>query len=292
MALGRIIRTFVDGRWHEGSAPVLGAADHGAWQGTMVFDGARAFEGVTPDLDLHCARIVASAETMGMTPTHSAEEMVAIAQAGLAGYAPDAAVYVRPMMWSRDAAPGLIPPDPDSTGFCLCLEDLPMPDPVGISLTVSPFQRPHPMAAMTEAKCGALYANNGRIIREAMSRGFDNALSLDFEGNVAETASTNIFMVRGGELFTPVPNKTFLAGITRARILGLLRDDGMKVHETTLTVADFHEAEEIFTTGNAAKVMPVTRFEDHALQYGPVARRARALYWAYAHEGQVQAVRA
>ncbi|MEM9047270.1 MAG: branched-chain amino acid aminotransferase [Pseudomonadota bacterium] len=284
MAFGSVIRTFYEGRWHEGNAPVLGAADHGAWQGTMVFDGARAFEGVTPDLDLHCARIIASAETMGMTPLHSAEDMVAIAKDGLRGYAADAEVYIRPMMWSRDSGPGLIPPDPDSTAFCLCLEDLPMPEPRGLSLTVSPFQRPHPLAAMTEAKCGALYANNGRILREANKRGFDNALSLDFEGNVAETASTNIFMVRGGEVFTPVPNRTFLAGITRARVVALLRGDGLNVHETTLTVADFHEAEEIFTTGNAAKVMPVTQFEEHALQTGPVFRRARSLYWAYAHE--------
>lgn len=289
MAFGRIIRTFFEGKWHEGNAPVLGAADHGAWQGTMVFDGARAFEGVTPDLDRHCARIVDSARTMGLEPVHAAGEIHAIALEGLKAYAPETAVYVRPMMWSRDGGLGIVPPDPASTAFCLCLEDLPLPEPKGLSLTVSPFLRPHPLAAMTEAKCGALYANNGRIIREAQKRGFDNALSRDFEGNVAETASTNVFLVRGGEVATPIPNGTFLNGITRQRVIGLLRGDGIRVEETTLTVEDFHGAEEIFTTGNAAKVMPVTRFEDHALQYGPVARRARALYWEFAHAGRVAA---
>ncbi|GIX12483.1 MAG: aminotransferase [Paracoccaceae bacterium] len=285
MAIGTIIRTFHNGRWHEGNAPILGAADHGAWQGTMVFDGARAFEGVTPDLDRHCARLIESARVMGLNTTLTAEEIAAIAREGLRGFAPQAAVYIRPMMWSRESGPGIVPPDPDSTDFALCLEDLPMPEPRGLSLTVSPYLRPHPLAAMTEAKCAALYANNGRIIREALARGFDNALSRDHEGNVAETASTNVFMVRDGEVFTPAPNGTFLNGITRQRVIGLLRADGFTVHETTLTVKDFHQAEEIFTTGNAAKVMPVTRFEDHRLQFGPVARRARALYWEFAHSG-------
>ena len=106
---------------------------------------------------------------------------------------------------------------------------------------------------------------------------------MDLDDNVAETGSTNVFMVRGGEVFTPIPNGTFLNGITRQRVMKLLRDDGVTVHEASLGVADFHEAEEIFLTGNASKVMPVTRFEDHELQYGPIARRARTLYWEYAH---------
>ncbi|MEO1001154.1 MAG: aminotransferase class IV, partial [Pseudomonadota bacterium] len=76
---------------------------------------------------------------------------------------------------------------------------------------------------------------------------------------------------------------TFLAGITRARVIDLLRRDGVEVAEETLSVEDFREAEEIFITGNAQKVLPVTRFEEAALQYGPVGRRARALYWEYAH---------
>ena len=66
MALGGSILTWFEGRWHDGNLPVMGAADHGTWQGTMVFDGARAFEGVTPDLDLHCARLIRSAEAMGL----------------------------------------------------------------------------------------------------------------------------------------------------------------------------------------------------------------------------------
>jgi branched-chain amino acid aminotransferase len=100
---------------------------------------------------------------------------------------------------------------------------------------------------------------------------------------VAETATSNIFMVRGGEVLTPVPNGSFLNGITRQRVIKLLRAAGVTVHETTLTVEDFRKADEIFSTGNMSKVVPVIGFDERALEYGPVTRRARALYWEWAH---------
>ncbi|QHQ33780.1 branched-chain amino acid aminotransferase [Algicella marina] len=283
MALGGKIATWYEGRWHEGNVPIMGAADHGTWQGTLVFDGARFFDGVAPDLDLHSARLVRSAAAMGLSAPVGADRIEALIREGISRFAPDAALYLRPMMWSREGSAAIIDPLPESTGFAICLEELPMAQPGEMALTVSPFRRPRQDTALTEAKAACLYPNNGRIVAEARKRGFNNALSLDLDGHVAETASTNVFLVRGGEVSTPVPNGTFLAGITRARVMDLLRKDGITVQEAQLTVADFAEAEEIFLTGNASKVMPVTRFEEARLQYGPVARKARELYWAYAH---------
>lgn len=282
MALGGQILTWFEGGWHDGNLPILGAADHATWQGTLVFDGARYFEGVTPDLDLHCARILRSAASMGLGQVLAAPEIEAIIREGIARFPRDAALYLRPMMWSREGSAAIIDADPDSTALAICLEEMPMRQPGEMSLTVSPFRRPRQDTAMTEAKAACLYPNNGRIVAEARKRGFHNALSLDLDGNVAETASTNVFLVRGGEVFTPVPNGTFLAGITRSRVIRLLKQEGLTVNEASLQIEDFHEAEEIFLTGNASKVMPVTKFEDHTLQYGPVARRAREMYWDYA----------
>ncbi len=283
MALGKEIRTWIDGAWHEGNIPIMGAADHGTWQGTLVFDGARTFEGVSPDLDLHSARIINSARSMGMEPPVGADEVEGLIREGIAKFSPDTALYLRPMMWSTEGSPAIIDARPESTAFAICIESLPMTQPGNFSLTVSPYRRPRQDTAMTEAKAACLYPNNGRIVSEAKSRGFTNALSLDLDGNVAETASTNVFMVRDGVVFTPVPNGTFLAGITRKRVIGLLRDDGVEVQEVSLTVEDFHQAEEIFLTGNASKTLPVTRFEDRELGFGPIAKRARALYWDFAH---------
>jgi branched-chain amino acid aminotransferase len=194
---------------------------------------------------------------------------------------------VRPMYWSRSGGPSLIMADPATTVFCLCIEELPMPDPArvetGISVGLSTFRRPLQSMMPTEAKAGCLYPNNARMIREAQARGFGNALALDGLGNVAELATSNVFIVRDGVVSTPIANGTFLSGITRQRVIKLLREAGTEVNETVLTVADVEAADEIFSTGNAMKVMPVTNYEGRALPYGPVTRKARELYWSFAH---------
>lgn len=283
MAVGKEIVTWYEGRWHKGNAPIINAADHAAWLGSQVFDGARQFEGTRPDIDLHSARIIRSAEAMGMIAPVDAETVQGLLEEGCGMFPPDAALYLRPMMWARESTPGIIDPVPDSTGFAVCIEALAMPEPGGFTLTVSPYRRPRPDMAVTEAKAAALYANNARIMAEARARGFSNALSLDPDDNVAETASTNAFLVRDGVVFTPVPNGTFLDGLTRQRVIKLLRAEGIDVREETLTVADFHAADEIFVTGNIAKVMPVARFEERELGTGPVTARARDIYWDFAH---------
>jgi len=284
------ILTWYEGRWHTGNYPILGAADHATWLGSMVFDGARAFEGVTPDLDLHCARTNASARAMGLSPPLSDGELTELALEGVAEFPPDAELYIRPMIWARDGLALMVPPDPESTTVAVCIETRPMPPgPTGISLTTTRFRRPTIECMPTDLKGACLYPNNARMIREARSRGFDNALVQDMLGNVAETATANIFLVRDGTVFTPAATGCFLAGITRARVIGLLRAEGIEVVECCLTLADFRQAQEVFSTGNAMKVMPVTRLEDRDLPYGPITRRARDLYWDFAHSARAGA---
>jgi branched-chain amino acid aminotransferase len=275
--------TYLDGEWREGNFPILGPRSHAMWLGSSVFDGARAFEGVTPDLDRHCARVNASARTMGLEPTVEAETMVGLTREGLQKFAPDAALYIRPMYWAEEGGYMSVPPDPESTRFLLCLYETPIPPPGGFSLSVSPFRRPTVESMPTDAKAGCLYPNNGRALIEARARGFDNALVLDMLGNVAETATSNIFLAKDGLVMTPAPNRSFLNGITRQRVIALLREAGVEILERALTISDFLDADEIFSTGNYSKVVPVTRIEDRELQPGPVHNQARRLYWEWAH---------
>ena len=132
------------------------------------------------------------------------------------------------------------------------------------------------------AKAGCLYPNNARMLQEAKSKGYNNALVADAMGNVAETATANIFMVKDGEIFTPIPNGTFLAGITRSRHMSNFANDGTKVNETVLTFNDFRDADEVFMSGNMAKVTAVTEFDGTHYQHGPFAKRAREMYWDWA----------
>ncbi len=275
--------TYVDGDWHEGNVPLWGARTHAIWLGSSVFDGARVFEGVAPDLDLHCARVNASAKTMFLKPTMSADEIMGLTRDGMKKFDKDVTLYVRPMYWAERAGPASLPPDPDSTRFALTLYDSPMRKPDGFSVTLSPFRRPTWETAPVDAKAGCLYPNNARALFEAKSRGFDNCIVCDMVGNAAELANSNVFMGKDGVVFTPIPNGTFLAGITRKRVIGLMREAGIEVVEKAMRYAEFEAADEIFATGNASKVLPVTRIGERSLQPGPLYRKARELYWAYAH---------
>jgi branched-chain amino acid aminotransferase len=262
---------------------LVGPRSHAMWLGSSVFDGARWFEDVSPDLDLHCERVNRSATALGLKPTKGADEIAGLTHDGLKKFDGKTAVYIRPMYWAEHGGYMGVPADPDSTRFCLCLYESPMIASSGFSVSVSPFRRPSLETMPTNAKAGCLYPNNGRAILEAKARGFDNALVLDMLGNVAETGSSNIFMVKDGVVFTPAANGTFLSGITRARTIALLAEAGVKTVEKTLSVRDFLDADEIFSTGNHSKVVPVTRIEDRHLQAGPVAKKARDLYWDFAH---------
>lgn len=290
MAFGKNIRTFFEGKWHEGDVSVMRAADHGIWQGSSVFDGARWFDGIAPDLDRHLARVNRSAEALMITPTMAVEDMLEIAREGLRAYGPDQAVYIRPMYWAIDGSDLGVAPAENSTGFALCLEEVPMPPATGqTTLTRTRFRRPVLEDAVCNAKAGCLYPNNARMLVEAKQKGFGNALVADAMGNVAETATANVFMVKDGAVFTPIANGTFLSGITRARHIANMRAEGIEVQETVLTFADFEAADEVFLSGNFAKVTSVSRFDDTEYRSRAMTDRIRGLYMDWAHSAPARA---
>ena len=275
--------TFYEGDWHEGNLPIMGVRDHATWLCSSVFDGARTFEGVSPDLDLHCERVNASAGTMHLTPVVSTEQWLELVREGIKRFDKEAALYIRPMYWAERSGTLLVAPDPQSTKWCLSVYEAPMRNPQGFSITLSPYRKPSLECMPVNAKAGCLHPNNARALIESHARGFGNCIVLDLLGNVAELATANIFICKDGVVFTPAPNGTFLNGITRQRVIKLLRDAGISVVETTLSYRDIQTADEVFSSGNYSKVMPVNRIEDRSLQPGPLYRKARELYWDYAH---------
>ena len=277
--------TFYEGDWHEGNVAIMGSRTHGAWLCSVVFDGARRMEGAFPDLLAHCERVNRSAIALGLEAQLEVGRWMELVREGARRFDPAAPLYVRPMYWAEaGAAGGGVMFDPASTRWCLCLHEAAFPEPKGVAVTLSPFRRPAADSAVVEAKAGSLYPNSGRAMREAFSRGFGNCLMLDQEGAVAELANANVFAVKGGVVHTPAPNGTFLNGVTRRRVVALLRDEGVEVVERPMSYADFQGADEIFSTGNFQKLAPVSRIDDRELGIGPLTMRARALYWAWARE--------
>ncbi|MEI6985321.1 MAG: branched-chain amino acid aminotransferase [Rhodospirillaceae bacterium] len=272
--------TYVNDRWVAGNPPLVGPMSHALWMSSVVFDGARAFEGVAPDLDGHCARVLRSASIMGLEPKLNAGELVEIALDGLRLFEPGAALYIRPIIFADE---GFVVPEPSSTRLVVTLFELPMPSADGFTACLSTRVRPLPASALTEAKAACLYPNVAQMLREARSGSFDSAVVLDPLGNIAEFAIANLFLARHGVVHTPIINGTFLDGITRQRVIKLLRDAAIKVVERTLTLADLANADEVFSTGNYGKVVPLTKFGAREFEPGPLGRLARRLYWDFAH---------
>jgi branched-chain amino acid aminotransferase len=267
-----------DGRWYDQQPKLLGPLDHAMWMASVAFDGARAFDRLAPDLDRHCARLIDSTRKMLLEPTLAAEDVEALCREAISRL-PDEPLYVRPMFY---ATRGFVTPEADSTEFALAVYSSPMPEPRGMSCCISSYRRPARDAAPTDAKASCLYPNMQRALVEAAARGFDNAITLDGNGNVAELATANLWIVKDGRALTPAWNGTFLNGITRQRVLQLLQDAGVPALETTLTRQDVLEADEVFSTGNYGKVLPITRVEDRHYQAGHLYREARELYLAFA----------
>ncbi len=271
---------YIEGKWIEGNPMILGPMTHGTWMASVVFDGARAFEGVTPDLDQHCERLIHSARSMDLAPMLTSGEVRELALEGVGKFPSGSELYIRPMYWADE---GFVMPDPESTRFCLSIFESPMPSAKGFSVCLSSFQRPLASMAPTDAKASCLYPNSGRALREALNKGYDNAVVLDGLGNVAELATANIWYAKDGEAHTPIANGTFLNGVTKQRVAKLLRKAGVKVHERTITYPELLDADEIFSTGNYGKVIPINRIDGRDLQPGPVYALARKSYWDYAH---------
>jgi branched-chain amino acid aminotransferase len=271
---------FIDGSWVKGDPYILRAFDHATWLMGGVFDGARAFEGVTPDLELHCQRAVRSARNMGLASPLSAGEIQEIVLDGVAKFPRGTALYIRPFLWSTA---GWMQPDPASTRIAISLTATPMPEPKPFRVMLSRFRRPSPETAPTDAKAVCLYAQAGRAAGEAVSKGFDDAVMLDPLGHVAEFSAANLWIAKDGAAITPVPNGTFLNGITRQRLIKLFTAAGVPVHERSFGFQEVLDADEVFSSGNFGKVLPVTGVEDREKPIGAIYSLARRLYWDFAH---------
>jgi branched-chain amino acid aminotransferase len=149
-------------------------------------------------------------------------------------------------------------------------------------LTTTQFRRPVLADAVCNAKAGCLYPNNARMLAEARDKGYDNALVADALGNVAETARPTCSWCATARCSRPIPNGTFLNGITRSATSPTSAPPGSRWSKRCSPSRNFRKADEVFMTGNLNKVTPVVEFDGTHYQRGPIAEKARDLYWDWA----------
>jgi branched-chain amino acid aminotransferase len=192
--------------------------------------------------------------------------------------------YVRPLVFIGDGVMGLNPADNPirvaviayAWGKYLGEEGIER----GIRARVSSFQRHWVNAKMTKGKTCGDYVNSILAKREALLDGYDEAILLDASGLVAEASGENLFLVRDGELATP-PLAPVLGGITRATVMELAAEKGMRVVERPITRDELYIADEIFLTGTAAEVTPVREVDRRQIGEGRRGPIAKALQTAF-----------
>ena len=275
--------------WQEAKVHVL---THTLHYGTGVFEGVRAYK--TPKgtaifrLADHTRRLFNSATILGIKIPFTEEE-INQAQKELVKKNKLETAYLRPMVFYGSEGMGLRADNLKvhciiaawEWGTYLGEENMKN----GIRVKTSSFSRYHPNSSMSRAKVNGHYVNSMLALQEALADGYDEALMLDVNGNVAEGSGENIFLVSGGKLYTPELN-AILNGITRQTIIELAYENDMTVIERRITRDEAYIADEIFFTGTAAEVTPVRELDRHAIGdgvRGEVTEKLQSIFFDLVH---------
>lgn len=239
--------------WRDARVHVLTHALHYA---SSVFEGQRAYGGTIFKLSEHSARLRRSAELLGFALPWSVEQIDSACIATLeANGLTDC--YMRPVAWRGSEQMGVSAQATKPHLAIACWAWGKYFDPAlaakGIRLDIAPWRRPAPYTAPTESKAAGLYMICTLSKHYAENRGYNDALMLDWRGQVAEATGANAFFVRDGVIHTPTPD-CFLDGITRRTVIDLARRRGVEVVERAIWPEELESFEQMFLTGSAAEV--------------------------------------
>ena len=248
--------------WNNAKTHVINQGLHYA---SAVFEGERAYNGKIFKSEQHTKRFFKSADTVGIKIPYSETE-INDAKNELILKMKFKDCYVRPFAWRGSNLMGLstsksnihvsIAVWDDWTTYYK-FEDM----KEGLSLITSPWKRPPPDSIPFEAKASGPYLICTLSKSFAEEKGYNEALMLDYRGYVAEATSSNIFLVKGNEIHTPIPD-CFLNGITRQTVIEMVKEQGFNLIERYIQPNELKNFEEVFLTGTAAEITPVKSIDN------------------------------
>lgn len=277
---------WMDGKmlpWREAR---LHVATHGLHYASSVFEGERAYNNVIFRSHDHSKRLIRSADILGMKVPYTPEELDAIKMDVIkANNMTD--TYVRPVAWrgSEEMGIGASNTKTHVAVFCWTMPAYYAADDKGIKLCTTNWRKPDPRTAPTESKAASLYAIGTMVKHEAATKGCQDAMMLDYRGQVAEATSANLFAVIDGVLKTPKPD-CFLNGLTRQTVLDLAAAHNIPTEVGVIMPEDMQRATEVFLTGTAAEVTAVGSIEDKVYGVGDITRKIRTAYADLVRSGQ------
>lgn len=231
--------------------------------GNGVFEGIRTYKTAEGAkifrAEAHYERLKHGAKVMGIPFNYTVEELIEITYDLLRRNQLEDA-YIRPLITTGD-----------NMGLCtskesfLTIQCWAWPKLMGDNLLrvkTSSFERPNPKSCFVEAKVTGHYINSILSTNEAKDAGYDEALLLDMNGNVAECSGANIFMEKNGKLYTPKKGN-IMAGITRATVIEICKEEGISVEEKHFKLEELKQADSAFFTGTAAEVVGLKSLDDY-----------------------------
>jgi branched-chain amino acid aminotransferase len=247
---------------------------HGLHYASCVFEGERVYNGRVFKLREHSERLLNSAQLLGFKIPYSLEQLEAATLETVAAQGYENA-YVRPVAWRGSEMMG-VSAQQSKIHLAIAVWEWPSyfsPEArlKGIKLKWAPWKRPSPECAPVRSKAAGLYMICTLSKHDAEVEGYDDALMLDWRGQIAETTGANVFLVIDGALHTPTPD-CFLDGITRRSVMGLACQRGYDIIERVIMPDDLKHADEIFVTGTAAEVTPVGQIGDLKFTVGAVTK--------------------
>lgn len=256
--------------WREANVHVL---THGLHYASSVFEGERSYDGQIFRSREHSERLHNSARLMGFKIPYSVDEITrakdeTVAKTGLAS------AYVRAIAWRGSEKMGVSAQhNKINVAIAAWFWGDYFPDKMkGIRLTVAPWQRPSPATAPCQAKAAGLYMICTLSKHGAEAQGFQDALMLDWRGQIAEATGANIFFVKDGVIHTPTPD-CFLNGLTRQTVIQLAKQRGIEVQERAIWPNELAGFEEVFLTGSAAEITPVAEIAGLTFKPGKITEQ-------------------
>ena len=263
--------------WRDARVHVLTHALHYA---SAVFEGMRCYGGTVFALSQHSERLIESARLLGFNLPWSSDEIDAAVNATVAANRLTDC-YCRPIAWRGSEQMG-VAAQRTRPHLAIAVWEWgayfgEAALAKGLRLNVAQWRRPAPYTAPTRSKAAGLYMICTLSKHAAADAGYDDALMLDWRGQVAEATGANIFFLKDGVLHTPTPD-CFLDGFTRRTVIGLARARGIDVVERAIWPEELEGFEQAFLTGSAAEVTPLAEIGPWRFEVGAVTRGLAADY--------------